>query len=116
VSWFETREQAAARHLLVAGLTGLVDPSDELVSAGLREQDGRWRLALDPRSFGVGAPDLPGLVRAARADVVLACGEHDAMVSVGQLEAVVPDPVVLPDCGHNAHLERPDLVAGLLRA
>lgn len=114
VSWFDTREQAATRHLLVAGLTGLVDPDDDLVTAGLHEQDGRWRLALDPRSFGVGAPDLPVLVRAARAPVVLACGEHDAMVSAAQLGAVVPGPVVLPGCGHNAHLERPDLVASLL--
>ena len=114
VAEFDTREQAVARHLLVAGLTGMVDPDDELVAAGLREQDGRWRLALDPHSFGVGEPDLPGLVRAARARVVLACGEHDGMVSREQLAAVVPDPVVLPDCGHNAHVERPDLVAQLL--
>jgi pimeloyl-ACP methyl ester carboxylesterase len=84
------------------------------VTAGLRELDGRWRLALDPRSFGVGAPDLPGLVAAARAPVVLARGEHDAMVTTEQLADVVPRPVVLPGCGHNAHVERPDLVAQLL--
>lgn len=34
VSWFDTREQAAARHLLVAGLTGLVDPDDDAVTGG----------------------------------------------------------------------------------
>ena len=33
-----------------------------------------------------------------------------------QLADVVPTPVVLPGCGHNAHVERPDLVAGLLVA
>ena len=114
VSWFDTREQAAARHLLVAGLTGLVDPDGDAVAAGLREQDGRWRLALDPRSFGVGAPDLPGLLAAARAPVVLACGEHDVMVDAAQLADLVPDPVVLQGCGHNAHVERPELVARLL--
>ena len=114
VSWFDTREEAAARHLRVAGLDGLVDPDDELVAAGLQERDGRWRLALDQRSFGVGAPDLPGLVAAARAPVVLARGEHDPMVTTAQLTDVVPAPAVLPGCGHNAHVERPDLVARLL--
>ena len=115
VTWFDTREQAAARHLLVSGLTGLVDPDDDAVTAALLEADGRWRLRLDPPAFGVGAPDLPGLLAAARAPVVLARGETDAMVTTEQLEALVPDPVVLPACGHNAHVERPDLVAGLLR-
>jgi pimeloyl-ACP methyl ester carboxylesterase len=36
------------------------------------------------------------------------------MVSDDDLAELVPGPVVLPGCGHNAHLERPDLVAGLL--
>jgi pimeloyl-ACP methyl ester carboxylesterase len=115
VSWFDDREQAVARHLLVSGLTGLVGPDDGAAAAGVVEQDGRWRLALDPRSFGVGAPDLPGLLAAARAPVVLARGEHDAMVSDDHLAGLVPDPVVLPGCGHNAHVERPEAVAGLLR-
>lgn len=114
-SSFATRQEAAERHLRVAGLTGLVDPDDELVAAGLREHDGRWGLALDPRSFGVGAPDLPGLLAAARAPVVLARGEHDPMVTTAQLADVVAAPVELPGCGHNAHVERPDLVLGLLR-
>lgn len=115
VAWSDTREEAVARHLRVSGLAGLLDPDDDAVVAGVREQHGRWRLALDPRSFGVGAPDLPQLVTAARAPVVLARGEHDAMVSTEQLAACVPAPVVLPGCGHNAHVERPDLVAQLLR-
>lgn len=114
VSWFDSRAEAASRHLRVTGLDGLVDPDDAVVAAGLREQDGRWRLALDPRSFGVGAPYLPGLVQAARGQVVLACGARDGMVSAEQLADLVPDPVVLRDCGHNAHVERPELVAPLL--
>lgn len=115
LAWFDTREQAAARHLLVSGLTGLVDPDDDAVTAGLREQDGRWRLALDPGAFGVGAPDLPGLLAASRAPVVLARGDHDPMVSTAQLAELVPDPVELEGCAHNPHVERPDLVAALLR-
>lgn len=114
VTWFDTREEAAARHLLVAGLTGLVDPDDEAVTAAVQESGGRWRLRLDPPAFGVGAPDLPGLLAAARAPVVLARGETDPMVSTEQLERLVPDAFVLAGCGHNAHVERPALVAGLM--
>ncbi len=113
-AWADTREEAVTRSLRLSGLTGLVEPDDPLVDAGVVQEDGRWRPALDLRSFGVGAPDLPGLVAASRAPVVLARGEHDAMVTTEQLADVVPGPVVLPGCGHNAHVERPDLVAGLL--
>lgn len=114
VQWFDTRALAVARHLRVAGLTGLVDADSAVAAAGVLEEQGRWRLALDSRSFGVGAPDLPGLLAAARAPLVLARGAHDALVSTEQLAALVPGPVDLPGCGHNAHVERPDLVAGLL--
>jgi len=114
VTWFDTREQAVARALLVSGLTGLVEPDDDAVAPAVVEQEGRWRLALDPAAFAVGAPDLPGLLAAARAPVVLARGETDPMVSREQLEALVPEPVVLAGCGHNAHVERPDLVAALV--
>lgn len=114
VSWFATRDEAAQRHLRVAGLAGLVDPDDPSLSAALVEHDGRWRLALDPASFAVGRPDLPGLLAAARAPVLLARGDHDALVSTDQLAELVPAPVVLPGCGHNAHLERPAAVARLL--
>lgn len=114
VTWFDSREAAAQRALLVAGLAGLVAPDDDMLAPAVEEQDGRWRLALDPPAFGVGAPDLPRLLAAARAPVVLARGETDPMVSTEQLDALVPDPVVLPGCGHNAHVERPELVAGLL--
>lgn len=114
VTWFDTRQSAAQRHLLVSGPAGLRGPDDEAVTSGLREQQARWRLALDPQAFAIGAPDLPGLLAAARAPVVLARGEHDPMVSTEQLERLVPDPVDLPGCGHNAHAERPDLLARLL--
>src|SRR4051812_5769383 len=57
VSWFDSRDEAADRHLKVSGLKGLLADDDPAVAAGLVEQDGRWRLALDLRAFGVGAPD-----------------------------------------------------------
>lgn len=110
---FDTRDEAVARHLRLAGLTGLVPASE--VEAGVVGDGGRWWPAFDPRAFGVGDPEMVGLVAAAPVPVVLARGEHDGMVSTWQLRALVPDPVDLPGLGHNAHVEDPAAVAGLIR-
>ena len=114
VQTFPTREEAAARHLRVSGLAGLLPPDGPEVTAGLRAEGGGWRPALDPRAFAVGAPDLPGLLAAARARVVLARGETDPMVTADQLAALAPDPVTLPGLGHNAHVEDPAAVLARL--
>lgn len=114
VTWFDTRDEAADRYLRISGLAGLVDPSDDAVSHGLRELSGRWRLALDPPAFGVGAPDMPRLLAQAKAPVLLARGEHDRLVSHQQLSALVADAVSLPGLGHNAQVEDPATVLGLL--
>jgi pimeloyl-ACP methyl ester carboxylesterase len=111
---FATREEAVARHLRLSGLHGLVAPDAPAALAGAVQQDGMWRPALDPRAFGVGDPQVAHLLEAAPVPVVLARGEHDAMVSAEQLRALVPDPVDLPGLGHNAHVEAPDAVAGLV--
>ncbi len=112
--WFASRDEAAARYLRVAGLDGLLQPDDDAVSAGLREEGGRWRLALDPLAFAVGAPDMPGLLAASRARVVLARGERDQMVSQEQLASLHTSAVTLPGLGHNAHVEDPLRVLSLL--
>ena len=114
VQWFESRADAAERHLRVSGLAGLVDPDDPAVDAGLREEHGRWRLALDPPVFGVGAPDMPALLAAVDAPVVLARGEHDPMVSDVQLAELGVSTVTLPKLGHNAHVEDPEAVFALV--
>ena len=111
---FATRDEAAARHLRVSGLAGLLPAGGAAVTAGLREHAGGWRLALDPKAFAVGAPDLPGLLAACRARVVLARGETDPMVGADQLAALRPDAVTLPGLGHNAHVEDPAAVLALL--
>src|SRR5499426_2581979 len=54
LAWFASRDEAAARYLRVSGLAGLLPTDDPAVDAGLREQDGRWRLAMDPAAFAVG--------------------------------------------------------------
>lgn len=111
---FDTPAEAVARHLRVAGLDGLVGPDHAAAAAGVVEEDGSWRPALDPRAFGVGEPGVAALLAAARVPVVLARGEHDPLVSSDHLQALVPNPVVLPGLGHNAHVENPAVVAALI--
>jgi pimeloyl-ACP methyl ester carboxylesterase len=113
---FATREEAVARHLRLSGLHGLVAPDAPAAVAGVVEQDGAWRPALDPSTFGVGDPQVAALLAAAPVPVVLARGEHDAMVTAEQLRALVSNPVDLPGLGHNAHVQDPAAVVDLLLA
>lgn len=113
---FDTYAAAIARHLRLSGLDGLVDPTAPAAAAGVVEENGRWRPALDPRAFGVGEPGVAALLAAAPVPVVLARGEHDRMVSAGQLRALVANPVDLPGLGHNAHVEDPAAVLRLLES
>ncbi|WP_307871967.1 alpha/beta fold hydrolase [Actinoplanes palleronii] len=114
VSWFDSPEDALARHLRVSGLGGLVGAEHPAARAGVREQDGRWRLALDPRAFGVGAPDMAGLIARSPAAVTLARGEHDPMNTGDQLEQFGRPVVTLAGLGHNAHVESPHQCLALL--
>lgn len=119
VATYDSRAQAVDRFLRVSGLVGLISPDDALVDDAVvdREAAGEgsgWRLAQDPRTFGVGVPDMAGLLAALTSPVVLARGEHDPMVSHDDLAALVPAPVTLPGLGHNAHVEDPAAVLGLL--
>lgn len=100
VTFYPTRDEAVARHLKLAGLT---DPAG--ADAGVVETPEGWRVAQDPVTFGVGVPDLAGLLARATCPVVLARGEHDPMVADA--------PVTLPGLGHNAHVEDPAAVAAL---
>ncbi len=114
VTWFTSRDEAASRYLRVSGLTDLFATDDAAVDAGLVEKHGRWRLAMDPAVFSVGAPDMPGLLAAARSDVVLARGGHDAMVTDDQLDELRSRRATLTGLGHNAHVENPEAVMSLL--
>lgn len=107
IAWFDSRDDAAARFLKVSGLQGLIDPASDAVDHGLLEVDGRWRLALDPGTFGVGAPQMAELIAASQADVVLARGELDPMNTDAELTALHDQVVTLPGLGHNAHAEDP---------
>ena len=113
--WFATREEAAARYLRVSGLAGLLDAADPAVDMGLVERDGQWGLAMDAAAFGVGAPDMPGLLAATDATVVLARGADDPMNTDDQLARLTATTITLPGLGHNAHVENPAACLELLR-
>jgi pimeloyl-ACP methyl ester carboxylesterase len=114
VTWFDSRDEAATRYLRVSGLAGLLAADDPAVAAGLVQEDGRWRLALDPRAFGVGAPDMRALLTGSPAAVTLARGELDPMNSDEQLGQWGVPVVTLPGLGHNAHVESPEQCLTLL--
>lgn len=115
---FPDRAEAERRWLRGAGLEGLArEDAAEVeagVEAGVAETDGGWRLTVDQRAFGVGAPDMTGLLAACRARVLLAAGESDPMCPKEHLRELVPDPVVLPGLGHNAHVQDPSALPTLL--
>jgi pimeloyl-ACP methyl ester carboxylesterase len=113
-SWYDTRDEAAARYLRVSGLAGLLPDDDPAVEAGLRHQDGRWRLAMDRGTFGIGAPDMPELLARSAAPVTLARGGNDLMNTDEQLARLGVPTVTLPGLGHNAHVESPELSITLL--
>jgi pimeloyl-ACP methyl ester carboxylesterase len=115
-AWFASRDEAAARYLRVSGLAGLVPDGDPAVDAGLRAQNGQWRLAMDPGAFAVGAPDMGQLLAGSQAPVTLARGEHDPMNTDEQLARLGAPTVTLPGLGHNAHIESPELSVTLLDA
>ncbi len=115
-AWYASRDEAAARYLRVSGLAGLLPADHPAVDAGLREQDGRWRLAMDPGAFAVGAPDMAHLLARSQAPVTLARGEHDPMNTDGQLARLGAPTVTLPGLGHNAHVESPERSITLLAA
>lgn len=113
---FDTREDAAARFLKVSGLAGLCGPDDPIVDAGLRRVEHGWTMAMDPKTFGVGAPDMVGLLRETQCPVLLACGVGDPMVNVSELDALRPGAIELAGLGHNAHVEDPTVALGLVTA
>jgi pimeloyl-ACP methyl ester carboxylesterase len=113
-AWYASRDEAADRYLRVSGLAGLLPAGDPAVDAGLREQDGRWRLVMDPGAFAAGAPDMAHLLARSQARVTLARGEHDPMNTDEQLARLGVPTVTLPGLGHNAHVESPELSVALL--
>ena len=111
---FATAAEAADRHLRLAGLTGLVDPSSAVAAAGVREVDGGFVAALDPRVFGAVGPPVEEVLSRAVAPLRLAAGAADPMVGLDAMRRVDPEAVLIEGAGHNAHWEAPEAVWSLV--
>jgi pimeloyl-ACP methyl ester carboxylesterase len=111
VKWYDSREEAADRFVRVAGLPAEAATDRRLLSAGVQEAGGRFRVAADPRAASIGAPPMESLLAAAGAPIRLVCGASDRMVGIDQLRRFDPEAVEVPDCGHSAHIEAPSAIA-----
>jgi pimeloyl-ACP methyl ester carboxylesterase len=110
VRWFDNESQAVDRYLKVSGLVGLVEPSAPEALSGIRQENGRFRLAADPKSNAAVGPTVESLVAAARAPVRLAAGQNDSMVTFADMTAFDRHAVIFDRLGHNAHVENPEVV------
>jgi pimeloyl-ACP methyl ester carboxylesterase len=147
---FPDREGAVEWFMKLAGLYGVFDADDDriemAIEAGVMRtdtgprftDDGEpmridlpgpapgWRASQDPATVGVGPPDLPALLPAAKCPVVMALGEHDPLVAADHhhdlaaaaaanpLTAGVTAPHVFGGLGHNAMVEDPSAVVDWL--
>jgi len=111
VRWMTTREEAADRFLKFAGLSGFMGPDAPAVTSGIREEGGRWRLAMDPGIFATPRNGFDRILGAARVPVRLASGSQDAMAPLAMTREFDAAAFELPGLGHNAHIEAPAVVA-----
>jgi pimeloyl-ACP methyl ester carboxylesterase len=114
VRWFASRDEAIERYLKVSGLIGLVDPSSQEAALGIRQENGRFRLAADPWIYAAAGPAVAPVYRNAQAPVRLAAGEHDPMTSAAEMKALDPQCITLPGLGHSAHVESPEAIWRLI--
>ncbi|MDB5410714.1 MAG: alpha/beta hydrolase [Rhodospirillales bacterium] len=114
VRWFDDRQEAAERFLRVSGLSGLVGSDVEVVSRGIVGEGGRTRLAADPRTVLSGGIAMAAMMAASRAPIRLARGGADPMVSLAELLPYDPDAFDIAGCGHNPHVEAPEVLARLI--
>jgi pimeloyl-ACP methyl ester carboxylesterase len=115
VRWYATAEEAWARYRRGSGLDAAVAATDEWLARGVVKGEEGWRLSQDPRTFGVAGAPFDSLARSARAPVILARGERDSMVSTAELRAHASEVVEIAGCGHNAQVEKPDVIVDLLK-
>jgi pimeloyl-ACP methyl ester carboxylesterase len=115
VRWYATAEEASARYRRVSGLEAAVAPGPEWLARGVVQGEQGWRLAQDPRTFGVAGAPFASLAKSARARVFLARGEGDGMVSSAELRAHASDVVEIAGSGHNVQVEQPDAIVDLLQ-
>jgi pimeloyl-ACP methyl ester carboxylesterase len=85
-----------------------------VAAAGVREVDGGFVAALDPRAFGAVGPPVEEVLSRAVAPLRLAAGARDPMVGLDAMRRVDPEAVIIEGAGHNAHWEAPEAVWSLV--
>jgi pimeloyl-ACP methyl ester carboxylesterase len=100
----------------VSGLDEKIAPGEQGLLRGISQAAQGWRLSQDPRTFAVAGAPFGSLVRSADTRVVLARGEHDSMVSTEELRSHSKLAREVAGAGHNAHVEQPHEIVGLLEA
>lgn len=113
---FDAKEQAVERYLKVSGLFGLVDAGSPIAQSGVREENGKWRLAADPMINAAAGPELAPLVRAMQCPLRLAAGSKDPMVNAADMAPYDPRAQIIDGAGHNAQVERPGELWQWIRA
>ena len=98
----------------LSGLSSLVAIDAPAVRHGLAEENGRWRFAADPETYRLSPKSLANYLANVTCPVVMASGEHDAMAPPSSLAHLGRPVVTLDGLGHNAHVEDPRAVLGLL--
>jgi pimeloyl-ACP methyl ester carboxylesterase len=114
VRWYATHDEAWNRYRRVSGLDRAIAPEEVWLRHGVSQGEQGWRLSQDPRTFAVAGAPFANLAVSAQARLVLARGEHDAMVSGAELRLHSQDTCEIAAAGHNAHVEKPEEVVGLL--
>jgi pimeloyl-ACP methyl ester carboxylesterase len=114
--WYASAEEAVARYRRVSGLGAEIAAGPAWLARGVLRGAEGWRLAQDPRTFGVAGAEFAPLASGAAARLMLARGEHDAMVTEAELREHAPDVHSICGAGHNAHVEQPAAVIALLES
>lgn len=102
---YPTSEEASAWAAKLAGVP---------LAHGVAQTQAGWRAVLDPAAFGVGAPDVAGLLATAKAPALLAAGAQDHLCPPADLLGAQPGGMVLAGVGHNAHVEQPESIKPVL--
>lgn len=105
---FENREAAVSFYMKVSGLVGLVTPGDEIAQAGVSD-DGR-SLRADNFAASIGPPPMEALAGSAKGSVFLAVGERDPMCTLSDALRYCNNSGLVVGTGHNAMVEKPELV------
>lgn len=111
---FENEEDALLQHRRQCGLD--CEPGSPLLERGVAQDGDKWRTALDQAAFAVARPAIDELVAGSACPAHLACGEHDAMVSVERLRGLDPAAARITGAGHSAMVDDPGAVWDWIQA